>query len=160
MASFQILIRHSSDQGSLNGRNSTTSVFVGPGLISLCWVIGYRIGAVPTAASVGLPPWLIKTLGRWTSDCYERYIQCPHSLLSVVSSKLVRDVYNQEYEEQKVIRGRRQQGFWGSSWGIHSVYLWDEVLPIQVTLFPRGSQSQLLLYSAPHTTGYYGNHGV
>ena len=54
----------------------------------------YRIGAATTAASVGLPPWLIKTLGLWSSDCYERYIQCPHSLLYEVSSKLVRDVYN------------------------------------------------------------------
>ena len=31
----------------------------------------YRIGAATTWASVGLPPWLIKTLGRWSSDCYE-----------------------------------------------------------------------------------------
>jgi len=49
----------------------------------------YRIGAATTAASVGLPPWLVKTLGRWSSDCYERYIQCPHSVLSGVSKKLV-----------------------------------------------------------------------
>jgi len=37
----------------------------------------YRIGAATTSVSVGLPPWLIKTLGRWSSDCYERYIHCP-----------------------------------------------------------------------------------
>ena len=54
----------------------------------------YRIGAATTAASVGLPPWLIKTLGRWSSDCYERYIQCPHSLLSEVSNKLLWDTAN------------------------------------------------------------------
>ena len=54
----------------------------------------FRIGAATTAASVGLPPWLIKTLGRWSSDCYERYIQCPTPLLSRVSSQLVRDIYN------------------------------------------------------------------
>ena len=53
----------------------------------------YRIGAATTAASVGLPPWLIKTLGRWT-DCYERYIRCPDSLLSEVSTKLVQDTVN------------------------------------------------------------------
>lgn len=29
----------------------------------------YRIGAATAAASVGLPPWLVKTLGRWSSDC-------------------------------------------------------------------------------------------
>ena len=54
----------------------------------------YRIGAATTAASVGIPPWLIKTLGRWSSDCYERYIKCPHSLLFEVSGKLVGDIYN------------------------------------------------------------------
>jgi len=54
----------------------------------------YRIGAATTAASVGLPPWLIKTLGRWSSDCYERYIRCPNSLLSEVSGKLVGDIHN------------------------------------------------------------------
>ena len=54
----------------------------------------YRIGAATTAASVGLPPWLIKTLGRWSSDCYEKYIRCPHSLIFEVSGKLVGDIYN------------------------------------------------------------------
>lgn len=54
----------------------------------------YRIGAATTAASVGLPPWLIKTLGHWSSDCYQRYIRCPHSLLSEVSSKLLKDMFN------------------------------------------------------------------
>lgn len=52
----------------------------------------YRIGAATTAASVGLPPWLVKTLGRWSSDCYERYIQCPRSTLSSVSEQLVKQL--------------------------------------------------------------------
>ena len=52
------------------------------------------IGAATTSASVGLPPWLIKTLGRWYSDCYERYIQCPHSLFSGVSCQLLTDKPN------------------------------------------------------------------
>ena len=30
----------------------------------------FRIGAATTAAKTGLPPWLIKVLGRWKSDCY------------------------------------------------------------------------------------------
>lgn len=50
----------------------------------------YRIGAATTAASAGLPQWLIKTLGRWSSDCYERYIKCSHSLLFEVSGKLLK----------------------------------------------------------------------
>ena len=37
----------------------------------------FRIGAATTAAKAGLPPWLIKVLGRWSSDCYERYIRTP-----------------------------------------------------------------------------------
>ena len=53
----------------------------------------FRIAAVTTAASVGLPPWLIKTLGRWSSDCFERYIRCPQPLILEVSHKLVRDSY-------------------------------------------------------------------
>ena len=34
----------------------------------------YRIGAAATAAKADLLSWLIKTLGRLSSDCYERYI--------------------------------------------------------------------------------------
>ncbi len=48
----------------------------------------YRIGAATTAASAKLPSWLIKTLGRWTSDCYERYIKIPPATLSGVSATL------------------------------------------------------------------------
>ena len=54
----------------------------------------YRIGAATTAESVGLPAWLIETLGRWTSDCYERYIRCPDSHLSEVSTRLIQDTVN------------------------------------------------------------------
>ena len=47
----------------------------------------YRIDAATTAAAAKLPPWLIKTLGRWSSDCYERYIQIPSSTLLNVAAK-------------------------------------------------------------------------
>ena len=50
----------------------------------------YRIGAATTAAKANLPSWLIKTLGRWSSDCYERYIKTPTSTLSGVSAVLVK----------------------------------------------------------------------
>lgn len=49
----------------------------------------FRIGAATTAASANLPPWLIKVLGRWSSDCFERYIQTPPSVLAQVPQKLV-----------------------------------------------------------------------
>ena len=34
----------------------------------------FRIGTATSAAASGLPSWLIKTLVRWTSDCFETYI--------------------------------------------------------------------------------------
>ena len=49
----------------------------------------FRIGAATTAASANLPPWLIKVLGRWSSDCFERYINTPPSVLAQVPQKLV-----------------------------------------------------------------------
>ena len=49
----------------------------------------FRIGAATTAASANLPSWLIKVLGRWSSDCFERYIKTPPSVLAQVPQKLV-----------------------------------------------------------------------
>ena len=34
-----------------------------------------RIGAASTAAAMGCPKWLIQGMGRWTSDCFRRYIR-------------------------------------------------------------------------------------
>ena len=49
----------------------------------------FRIGAATTAASKGLPHWLIQTLGRWSSDCYLRYIRTPAYVLADVSKRLI-----------------------------------------------------------------------
>ena len=37
----------------------------------------FRIGAATTAAEAGVPAWLIKTMGRWSSDAYQVYIRTP-----------------------------------------------------------------------------------
>ena len=49
----------------------------------------FRIGAATTAAAAaGLPPWLIKALGRWHSDAYLAYIRYSNSMLSSVPQVL------------------------------------------------------------------------
>ena len=48
----------------------------------------FRIGAATTAAEAGLPPWLIQTLGRWSSNCYTQYIKTPASILQSVPAQL------------------------------------------------------------------------
>jgi len=41
----------------------------------------FHISAASTAAAAGLPDWLIKVLGRWSSDCYLLYIRTPQNVL-------------------------------------------------------------------------------
>ncbi|XP_071112966.1 uncharacterized protein [Haliotis cracherodii] len=41
----------------------------------------FRIGAATTAATVHIEDHLIKTMGRWTSDCYAKYIRTSDSTL-------------------------------------------------------------------------------
>ena len=48
----------------------------------------FRIGAATTAAAAGIPAWLIKVLGRWSSDCYERYIRTPQEILLAIPKQL------------------------------------------------------------------------
>ena len=49
----------------------------------------FLIAAATTPAWANLPPWLIKALGRWSSDCFEWYIKTPPSVLAQVPQKLV-----------------------------------------------------------------------
>ena len=49
----------------------------------------FRIGAATSAAQQGLQDSLIKTLGRWQSSAYMRYIRTPRDTLTKVSKTLV-----------------------------------------------------------------------
>ena len=48
----------------------------------------FRIGATTTAAAAGLPTWLIKMLGRWSSDAYLTYVYCPTNVIASVPAAL------------------------------------------------------------------------
>ena len=40
-----------------------------------------RIEAATTAAAEGFPAWLIKSLGRWSSEAYLTYVRCPQEVV-------------------------------------------------------------------------------
>lgn len=49
----------------------------------------FRIGAATSAASRNVEDHLIKTLGRWSSDAYCRYIRTPNSVLRNAQKSLI-----------------------------------------------------------------------
>lgn len=55
----------------------------------------FRIGAATTAAAAGIPSWLIKILGRWRSDSYERYIHLPQATILQVPATMA--AYQQDH---------------------------------------------------------------
>ena len=42
----------------------------------------FRIGAATMAAQAGLPAYMIKMLGQWTSDAYQIYVRMPRECLA------------------------------------------------------------------------------
>ena len=50
----------------------------------------FRIGAASTAAAAGIPDWRIQALGRWSSDCYRRYIRLPDADSAQIAPTLAR----------------------------------------------------------------------
>lgn len=50
----------------------------------------FRRGAATAAAAAGMPPWLIQTLGRWSSDCFKRYIELPPSVIINTAKDLIK----------------------------------------------------------------------
>ena len=49
----------------------------------------FRIGAATTAAQADIPDRCIKTLGRWKSDAYQKYIRTPPHELARLSQQLI-----------------------------------------------------------------------
>ena len=48
----------------------------------------FRTGAASTAAAVGTEDHMIKTLGRWNSSCYLRYIHVDQNLIKQAHQRL------------------------------------------------------------------------
>ena len=61
------------------------SILKGAGVLGNYSSHSFRIGAATSAALAGVPDHVIKILGRWSSDCYVRYIRTPppHVILQV-----------------------------------------------------------------------------
>ena len=49
-----------------------------------------RIGAASTAAAMGCPKYLIQSMGRWSSDCFRRYIRLSDTTIRNTSRAMAR----------------------------------------------------------------------
>ena len=56
----------------------------------------FRIGAGTSASSTRLEDHLIKTLGRWSSDCYKTYIRTPKRVIQEAQNALLSELSNAE----------------------------------------------------------------
>jgi len=57
----------------------------------------FRIGGATSASIAGLQDYEIKLMGRWTSDCYKRYIRSPLSIF-LRNAKLIASTNNTSYQ--------------------------------------------------------------
>jgi len=48
----------------------------------------FHIIAASIAAAAGFPDWLIKVLGRWSSDCYQLYIHTPQNVVMSAAPRM------------------------------------------------------------------------
>ena len=48
----------------------------------------FRSGAATTASAAGIPDWLIKILGRWSSNAYQVYIHCSPAMIHSIPALL------------------------------------------------------------------------
>ncbi|XP_070550465.1 integrase/recombinase xerD homolog [Ptychodera flava] len=49
----------------------------------------FRSGGATSAAAAGVSDWEIKVMGRWSSDCYKRYIRTPRQVLSTFAKRMI-----------------------------------------------------------------------
>ncbi|MEW8548786.1 MAG: hypothetical protein AB2693_35245 [Candidatus Thiodiazotropha sp.] len=53
----------------------------------------FRIGAASSACSARLEDHLIRTLGRWSSDCYRTYIRTPQQVIQAAQKALLTELH-------------------------------------------------------------------
>ena len=72
---------------------SGLSDFIQKKTVAAGWTVdftthSFRKGPASTAAMLDIPHYLIKALGRWSSDAYQLYIRSPDERLAQISEKL------------------------------------------------------------------------
>ncbi len=73
-------------RGRLNNR--LQQILVAAGWQGHFTLHSFRVGAATTAATLNFPEYLIKALGRWSSDAYKVYLRLPQKQLQAASTCL------------------------------------------------------------------------